>query len=532
MIQRQTQTAIYWDDNFVVEDADLEHLNNLLLEDETPLTADELVLALIRRRLEREELAIQRQLYRGGAVYLPKEAYTVGQEVTFAHLQFASGRVAEVRPGLNPEIGEFDVIAIDFGDGKAPRHFAARMAEHKLNEFDGTRAEGDAPLRTPEELAAEYGGRVWAKLEARFKAKGDIVRIATRWFPRELLANINEGHLNLAEAVLDMAGGGPLPPADLLPHLDLPATVNEKLKVFSLNYTLQEDARFDEVGPAGQVLWFLHRLEPAEVTATPRWLRCERSSEPVDLPDPLSQLELELDDEFGPSRPAMPGQPPPTEVTLTLTFPHRRAGTLPLSPALAPLFPTAYVSPRVRFTLVDGLTGEKQAGWVVRQGRYVFGLAGWYQKYEMPVGGHIKVSAGAQPGEVVIKIARRKPTREWVRTAVVSEGRVSFAMQKRPIAVDYDEQMVVSLDNPAAIDDVWTKAAERRTPLAKVVADTFRELAKLTPQSAVHARSLYSAVNAIRRVPAAPIFAELVSRPCFVHVGDAYWRFDDSAYSE
>ncbi|MBI3243326.1 MAG: hypothetical protein HYZ49_13635 [Chloroflexi bacterium] len=531
MIQRQTQTAVYWDDNFIVEDADLEHLNNLLLEDETPLTADELVLALIRRRVEREEHAIQRQLYRGGAVYLPKETFAVGQEITFAHLQFASGRVAEVRPGLNPEIGEFDVIAIDFGDGKAPRHFAARMAEHKLNEFDGTRAEGDAPLRAPEELAAEYGPLVWAKLEARFKAKGDVVRIATRWFPRGLLATINEGHLNLAEAVLDMAGGGPLPTSDLLPHLDLPATINEKLKTFSLDYALQEDSRFDEVGPAGQVLWFLHRLEPAEVTATPRWLRCERPSETAALPDVLSQLEVELDDEFGPMR-ATTGETSPAEVTLTLTFPHRRAGTLPLSPALSPLFPTAYESPRIRFTLIDGFTGEKHPGWVVRQGRYVFGLAEWYQKYEMLVGGHIKVSRGDNAGEVVIKITRRKPTREWVRTATVSEGRVSFAMQKRPIAVDYDEQMIVSLDNLAAIDDIWTKAAERRTPLAKVVADTFRELAKLTPQSAVHARSLYSAVNVIRRSPAAPIFAELVSQPYFVHVGDAYWRFDDSAYTE
>ena len=532
MIQRQTQTAVYWDDNFIVEDADLEHLNNLLLEDETPLTADELVLALIRRRVEREEHAIQRQLYRGGAVYLPKEAYAVGQEVTFAHLQFASGKVAEVRPGLNPELGEFDVIAIDFGDGKAPRQFAARLAHHKLNEFDGTRAEGDAPLRAPEELAAEYGGRVRAKLEARFKAKGDVVRIAARWFPRGLLASINEGHLNLAEAVLDMAGGGPLPTKDLLPHLDLPATINEKLKSFSLDYVLQEDARFDEVGPAGEVLWFLHRLEPAEVTATPRWLRCEGPSETLELTPVLSHLEVELDDEFGPSLPPSSGQPSPVEVTLTLSFPHRRAGTLPLSPALAPLFPTAYVSPRIRFTLVDGFTGEKRPGWVVRQGRYVFGLAEWYQKYEMPVGGHIKVSRGDKAGEVVIKIARRKPTREWVRTANVAEGRIVFAMQKRPIAVDYDEQMIVALDNPAAIDDIWTKAAERRTPLAKVAADIFRELAKLTPQSAVHARSLYSAVNTIRRVPPGPLFAELISRPYFVHVGDAYWRFDDSAYSE
>lgn len=529
MIQRQTQTAQYWDENFNVEEADLEHLNNLLLEDETPLTADELVLALVRRRVEREELAVQRQLYRGGTAYLPKETFTVGQELSFPQFQFATGKVAEVRPGNNPEIGEFDILTVDFGGGKPRRQFAARLARHKLNDFlDGVGADGDSPLRTPEELAKEYYRLIWPKLETRFKAKGDVVRIATRWFPRALLVDFSEGHLNLAEAVLDMAGGGPLPTLSLLPHLDLSGTINDKLKTFSLDYKLQSDSRFDEVGPSGQILWFLRSKEPPEVISAPQWLKYQAEAEAVPLTPVLSQLELELDDEYGPER----AESQRREVTLTLTFPHRRAGTLPLSSKLASIFPTARVTPRIRFTLVDAHTREKRPGWVVRPGRYVFGLAEWYQKYEMPVGGQITVSLGDTPGEIVVRIARRKPTREWVRTATVSEGRISFAMQKRPIAVDYDEQMIAALDNPAAVDEVWTRTIERRLPLSKVVADTFRELAKLTPQSAVNARSLYVAVNVVRRVPPGPIFAELITRPYFVHVGDAYWRFDEAAYTE
>jgi len=529
VIQRQTQTAQYWDENFNVEEADLEHLNNLLLEDETPLTAEELVLALVRRRVEREELAVQRQLYRGGTLYLPKETFSVGQELSFSQFQFATGKVTEVRPGNNPELGPFDIILVDFSDGKPPHQFAARLAHHKLNDFvEGAGADGDSPMRTPDELAAEYGRLIWPKLEARFKAKGDVVRIANRWFPRALLVDINQGHLNLADAVLDMAGGGPLPTTALLPHLDLPGAINEKLKTFSLDYTLQSDSRFDEVGPAGQILWFLRSKEPPEVNTAPQWLKYESTTETRPLTPVLSQLELELDDEYGPERPETQRK----EVTLTLTFPHRRAGTLPLSSKLSSIFPTARVTPRIRFTLVDAHTGEKRPGWVVRSGRYVSGLAEWYQKYEVPIGGQITITLGETPGEIIIRIARRKPTREWVRTATVNDGRLSFAMQKRPIAVDYDEQMIVALDNLAAIDEVWTRTLERRLPLSKAVADTFRELAKLTPQSAVNARSLYVAVNVVRRVPPGPIFAELISRPHFVHVGDAYWRFDEAAYTE
>jgi hypothetical protein len=218
-------------------------------------------------------------------------------------------------------------------------------------------------------------------------------------------------------------------------------------------------------------------------------------------------------------------------VSLTLTFPHRRVGTLPLTRRLAQLFPTAHESPRIRFILVDGDTGEKFPGWVVRAGRYVFGLDEWYGKHEFPVGGQLTVRLGEQPGEVVVKADKRRPAREWVRTAApAADGRLLFTMQKRPIAVNYDDLMMVAVDNLPAIDDVWLKM--QKLPYDRLVADIFRELAKLNPQSAVHAKTLYAAVNVVRRSPPGAVFAELVSRPYYAHVGDAYWRFDQSQWTE
>ena len=55
--------------------------------------------------------------------------------------------------------------------------------------------------------------------------------------------------------------------------MELPSGVNPKLAEFSLNRALQDDARFDEVGPAGQVLWSLRRLEPDGVREVPQFLR-------------------------------------------------------------------------------------------------------------------------------------------------------------------------------------------------------------------------------------------------------------------
>ena len=99
-----------------------------------------------------------------------------------------------------------------------------------------------------------YADDLLDALEDSLSANPDFVRIAGRWFPRALLVDINVGHLNLAEAVLDMSGGGPLTTGQLLEQIELTADVNPKLVEFSLDLALQEDQRFDEVGPAGDVL--------------------------------------------------------------------------------------------------------------------------------------------------------------------------------------------------------------------------------------------------------------------------------------
>jgi hypothetical protein len=48
-----------------------------------------------------------------------------------------------------------------------------------------------------------------------------------------------------------MAGGGPMTTMDLIAQIELPTGNNERLTEFSLNFALEQDGRFDEVGPAG-----------------------------------------------------------------------------------------------------------------------------------------------------------------------------------------------------------------------------------------------------------------------------------------
>jgi hypothetical protein len=306
----------------------------------------------------------------------------------------------------------------------------------------------------------------------------------------------------------------------------MPEGVNPKLAEFSLNLALQEDDRFDEVGPAGQVLWCLRRLEPQEVREVPLYLQYTPIDyDTDDLTDQMRNLEAQLDDELSEE-----GQEPTAdrkEVTISLIFPHLRAGTLPLSPRVRSLFPTAYETPRVRFTLVDGKTKKKMPGWVVREYGYVYGLREWYKSNELMPGSLISIRRGDHPGEVVIEAKTYRATKDWIRTVIVgTDGGLVFAMLKQPISAEFNDRMAFAIPNMGAVDQLWLQ--DQRRSFENLVGDMIREMSKLTPQGHVHAQELYSAVNIVRRMPPAPLFALLASKPEFVHVGDLHFRLGES----
>lgn len=518
MIRRETQDPAYWNEEFSITSEDLQYLSTLLVGDELPRSTEELSRALILHRGRQEEAVIERALSKG-TPYQPKRSFEIGEWVVFPALEYRAGEVVGVRPGHNPEYDAFTVIEVALEEG-GKREFAAEFdADHALNR-EGSGAAESGELLSPEQLAQQYAPKIEARLEERLESEPDFVQLAGRWFREDLLVDVHEGHLNLAEAVLDVAAGGPLPTDALLGDVELPEEISPQLRVFSLNYTLQADGRFDEVGPAGEVLWFLRRLEPDAVKATPRFLRYEPlEGEPPLLTSEMNALVRELDDEWSDvEQPA--GTPGPVE--LVLTYPHWRAGTLPISSRLEPVFPSGHTD-RIRFTIVDGDTGQEMAGWVVQKGRYVYGLEDWYQENQIPVGAYLEVSRGEQPGTVVIRPRNRRSRREWVRVATPVDGRLTFGMHRVEIACEYDELMVMATASRAEMDRVWDRTQEEGLLLGQLVDEIFPELAGLSPQGNVHAATLYSAVNAAIRTPPGPVLEALVESERYAPVGDNYW---------
>jgi hypothetical protein len=513
----------YWEE-FKFQEEDIEFLYNHLLETETPLTSQELAEALIVERIQRQRVEIERQRMSGGDLYQPKLNFKNGQDLIFPAFNWKHGKVIELRSGENPEVGEFKVIKVAFDDG-VQKEFASNLEIHKLNAPPKMVAEfNHLDMQTVLKI---YGEDILADLEEELITNPDFVRIAGRWFPRALLIDITVGHLNIAEAALDMAGGGPLPTSALLEQLELTSDVNPKLLEFSMDLTLQEDERFDEVGPAGDVLWFLKRLEPTEVIHTPIFLKyTEIDYDRSLLTNEMLELEQSLDDELSPVKLKTSHL---DDVEIRLIFPHWRAGTLPLSSRTSNLFPTAYEAPRVRFMLVDGETKESFPGWVVRENRYVYGLQEWYETHAVLPGSIIHVRKGKTPGQVIVYVDTHRSSRDWIRTLLVgSDSGTVYAMLKQIIATPVDDRMAIAIPDKKALDLIWQDRSKDHQPFEKLVVNTVRDLARLNPQSHVHFTELYAAINIIRRMPPGPIMALLASRPWFIHVGDMHYRLSET----
>jgi hypothetical protein len=517
----------YWE-TFEITKKDIEFLNNHLFDLETPLTSRELSRALTAERIRLEKQTLQNQQHELGRIYFPKDHFKVGDTLLFHAFNWEKGMVVSIRPGKSPDIETFDVIEVVMERGNH-RQFAAGLADHNLNQ--PLEVKIDDVLLDLDEVMRNYGDRIENKVRAVLKTEPDLVSIAWHWFPRALLVDVNIGHLNLAEAVLDMSNGGPLPTRNLLEQIDMPTDVNPKLREFSLNYALQEDQRFDEVGPTGEVVWFLHRLEPEPVQHTPVYLRYQPISyDRTVLTPPMLSLEHQLDDELDSYHEETSLV---NEAVVTLTYPHWRSGTLPLTQRVKQIFPSSYESPRIQFTLVDGDTGTKYPGWVVRPDHYISGLRGWYETQGLIPGSLIQIKPGKRPGEVQINTQKRRSGREWIRTILVgADGGIVFAILKQMVTVAFDERMAIAISDVEALDSVWEKGSLQKMPIELVFSKIMRELAKLNPQGHVHAQELYAAVNVVRRCPPGLILSVLSSNPVFSHVGDLHFRIESESNLE
>ena len=515
-----TINANFWE-GYQISVNDLEDIYNYLLETESPLDKFEITKFLIRQKIAEKERALLVENSNKGAHYLPEKTYSIGDKLIFPAKGQISGEVKSTRSGLNPAYPDLQVIEVEMSTGEH-LFFAANLPDHILN--NPTPTEKNI-LLDADYVFTEYSQSLAEKLSKSLENNPDLICIARQYFPRALIFDIGIGPLNLCEAVLEMAGGGPFTTAELISQIELPLSNNAKLTEFSMNFALEQDGRFDEVGPAGVTLWFLKRLEPLEVQNPPLTLNFAGSlPDNPDLIPNLTELTALVDDELE----QYPSDSLKTEVTISLTYPHWRAGTLPLTERNKNIFPTAYETPRVKFQFCDFPSLQKFDGWVVRPNHYIYGLKNWYEQQGVIPGSFITLSKSSTPGEVNIQTHKNKNSRDWIRTVLVgTDGGIVFALLKQVISCTYDERMAIMVPDVNALDHIWA-SNKFKQPIEKVILTIMREIGKLNTQNQIHAQELYSAVNIIRRTPPSTILSVLHSQPWATHLGDLYFKLNEN----
>ena len=517
----------HWAYSFSIGAEDIDSLTNLLLDRETPLSAVQLATAIIEKR-ERKERAQRDQKFQNTKIYRPADSYQVGDRLTFSHFDYATARVVSLRDGTHTDLRPIKVAAVAFENAYAQpeagiREFVVEYdVDHPLNDLDLNRHPSQLEREySVDEILMDPDTSIVEQVNDSLERNPDLVRIAGTWFVRELMAEVDIGHLHLAEAVLDMYGGGPLEPQQILSEIGGLGDAPLPLQLFSLNYYMNEDERFEEVGPAGQILWHLKSLLPRMARQVPAILQYDAIEfDRRLLTREMRQLEYDLDDEHSP----VTSSPPDDEVSLTLIYPHRRVGTLPINSETRYIFPDAK-TPRIAITMIDALDKEEYPCWVVHEFKYVFGLAPLYQKHHLPVGAYVYLNRTDDRSRIEIEFDNYRPRTEWIPLVQKTERQqLKFQSAKRAIGADYDEMIIVGVNNLQEVDKLGKDLQTRRVTLTALLRGLVDELCKQNPQGTVHSKVLYSALNILRRCPPGPMLATLITNPEFDYVGGNYWK--------
>ena len=523
-MERQTQAESYWR-NLVLTDNDLDNIYNLLINATEPVSTLEIARTVVEHRVQEEERRLREVLSRG-KVYRPREDYDVGDVVVFPALDYAVGTVIGKREGRNPAYPDFSVIQVQLEGEERPREFAARLnAPHRLNENGETDLSRLARGLSPAQILEQYEPVIVEAVEKALSEQDEFVFLEGGWFLRDSLAEINLGHLNIADAAIDLEGR-PLSLDEILPLLELPEEIPLEIQRLSLQHAIRQDERFVSVTIEGEERWFLRRLLPPALAERPRLLQYDPIPYRRDaLTLSLLQMEWELDDEWSSVEEERAETTPsllPSAICV-LIYPHWRYGTLPLTQRVRSLMPEVKTD-LYQITLVDGRWGERFTGWVAPRERFIAGLEEWYRKHKIPVGAYITLERKTdEPDTYIVDFRPKRMKREWVRVAQATGQGISFEMRKVEVACETDEHVLLAAQEVEPLDELAEALPTPPPPIQETVAAIFPELAKLSPQGTVHAKTLYSAVNVIRRCPPGPVFAALAGSGRYKDVGDGFW---------
>jgi hypothetical protein len=180
---------------------------------------------------------------------------------------------------------------------------------------------------------------------------------------------------------------------------------------------------------------------------------------------------------------------------------------------------------RTMVALIDGRWGQRFSAWVVHGGRYIAGLRSWFEGHKLPAGAYITLERQQNSEEIAVDFRPKRMRREWTRWAqVVDSRRLDVQVRKQEVACEYDELVIIGDDQPDEMRKLRATPAYAEAPMADLVYQIVLDLAGLSQTGSVHAKTIYSTVNVVRRCPPGPIFEVLATDARLQSAGDNLYR--------
>ena len=518
---RKTLSPQFWMHEFTVSEQNLDFLYGELADGRLGIPApfEQLVISLIRECQRQEDSHVQKLLSLG-TMYQPQAQYEVGQVLVFTALDYRTGTVTDIRPGSNPEHGKFQVVAVEMEESTEKLEFAAQLkTQHLLNALDIEELQA-GELMTAEEIYEQYGADIAARLRtalAQTRKDSDFMEWRGGWLLKDMLVEIDEFSRNVTEALM-FEKKGPVPGAAILQELKLDlADVEPNLVDLSLDVSLSQDGRFEQVMANGERQWYARSLLPdaarrAPALLTPVPIKYQFSA----LDGPLLSLEVQLQDEWSDLPDAAEAADGGVAASYHLLVPHLDHGTMPVSSRLAALLDRE-ASHKHLLAITDALSGDEMACWYVPESRYVAGLGDFYRAHKLAVGARVTLQRKAD-GALTLDYPKRRGRKEWISVLHVADGTLHFTQEKsrEDIASEFMPELLVA----AGSETEWAdyRASQQDAKVFLLVETIVSELAK--GSGTVHAATVYSAVNLIQRHPPGPVFHALISNSRLAQLDD------------
>ena len=520
---RKTLYPQYWTHEFTLSEQNLEYVYGLLSQGTLGIPApfDKLAISLIGEMQRTEDSHIQKLLSLG-SMYQPKEKYDEGQVLVFTALDYRTGTVQGKRSGQNPEHGRFDVVEVEMQDPAETVEFAAQLrSPHPLNALE-VEDLNSAELMSAEEIYEQYGDEIKSQIRMSFSRTKDSLGIMEwrgGWIIEDLLVEVDEFARNVAEALM-FERNQPVSGRDIQNELKLNAgDAGQPLLELSLEIALTKDERFLQVMYEGELRWHTRSMLPELAQELPALLNpVPLNYKYSALEGPLLALEVQLRDEWS----AFEESEDTSFATFYLLYPHFRYGTMPVTPQIAKLLDITepYIS---NLEITDPLNGDRIPAWYVPEGRYIYGLEGFYESHKLSVGARLTLERRAN-GTLALTYNKRRGNREWLNVLNVEDGAIHFKLEKSKtdIAHEFMSELLVSTQST---EDDWRqiRIGHQDTKVFLLVEELVRELVK--GSGTVNAATVYGAVNLVQRHAPGPVFHALMSNSRLVQMEDQVtWR--------